>query len=148
MQRGHSHIEQRQGSLERGLCGEAHVALQQVHLCQVDWDHLRNKGTEWIVIRIWLGSALRCMNNVSCLYGASSAFPHGYALNGECEFINCHFLWSLEHFWIHEIKWTWKREIKYFIIKPTVKLFNCIIYQKAASPHCGKRKIMWINHAI
>lgn len=43
VERGHGHVEQRQRPLERGLRGEAHVALQQVHLRQVDRDHLREE---------------------------------------------------------------------------------------------------------
>ncbi|TNN84858.1 hypothetical protein EYF80_004903 [Liparis tanakae] len=41
VERGHGHVEQRERPLERRLRGEAHVALQQVHLRQVDWNHLR-----------------------------------------------------------------------------------------------------------
>lgn len=44
MKRGHGHIEQRERPLERRLRGEAHVALQQIHLRQVDWNHLWKKG--------------------------------------------------------------------------------------------------------
>lgn len=46
VERGHGHVEQRQRPLERGLRGEAHVALQQVHLRQVDRDHLSEGDRE------------------------------------------------------------------------------------------------------
>lgn len=44
VQRGQGHVEQRQCPLERGLRGEAHVALQQVDLGQVDGNHLRTQA--------------------------------------------------------------------------------------------------------
>ncbi len=46
-----------------------------------------------------------------------------------------------KHFWIHEIKWIWGCEIKYFIMKCTLKQFNCIIYQKGVGL-CQKEDLM------
>lgn len=41
MEGGHSDVQQRQNSLERGLGGKPHVELEQVHLSQAHRNHLQ-----------------------------------------------------------------------------------------------------------
>lgn len=89
MERGHGDVEQGKRPLERRLRGEAHVALQQVHLRQVDRNHLRTERESHI--RGFFASALRSMNYASCLYSVSLK-PRGPPLRRGREFLSCHFL--------------------------------------------------------
>lgn len=95
------------------------------------------KGKIWIIkhqlYRIWI---------MYCVCKAHLQLFHLVFLREEnVNLLVVIFYGACKHFRIHEIKWIWGSEIKYFIMKNTLKQFNGIIYQKGVRFWLSKRSL-------